>query len=124
MSLSLSPGRCLDTAVVLTRDSHRGCSPGTLTGDAHQGSSPGSHFGGRVEGQQDPAPTQADGQASGGDTGASRSRKGSGKEHTADGLELVHSKSEKQAAAGISGASLLKPMALPQGRVLAQGALF
>lgn len=32
--------------------------------------------------------------------------------------------SEKQAAAGISGASLLKQMALPQERVLAQGMLF
>ena len=65
-----------------------------------------------------------DGWVSGGDTGASRSRKGSGKGHTADRLEPVHSKSEKQGAAGISGASLLKAMALPQGRVLAQGALF
>lgn len=77
-----------------------------------------------MEGQRDPAPTQRGGRASRGDTGASRSRKGSGKEHAADGLELVHSESEKQAATGISGASLLKPMALPQGRVLAQGALF
>lgn len=56
--------------------------------------------------------------------GASRSKKGSGKGHMAEGLELVHSESKKQVATGISRASLLKPAALPQGRVLAQGALF
>lgn len=95
-----------------------------LTGDAHGRGSLWSRFGSRAKGQRDPAPTQGDGRGSGGDAGASGSRKGSGRGHKADGLEPVHSESEKQVAAGISGASLLKPMALPQGRVLARGALF
>ena len=95
-----------------------------LSWDAHWEGSPGNRFRGRAAGQQDPAPTRGDGWASGGDTSASGSRKGSRKGHRAEGLEPAHCEPEKQAAAGMSGASLLKLTALPQGRVLARGVLF
>lgn len=87
-----------------------------LTGNAHRECSLRSHFGGRAGGQGDPAPFQRGGQVSGGDAGTSRKRKGNRKGHRAEGLEQVHSESEKQAATGTSGAKSFEADGLAPGK--------
>lgn len=70
--------------------------------------------GGRAEKQQVPVPSQ----------GTRRERRGCGRGAERDtGLEPAHGQPAKQAATGISGARLLKPSALPQGRGFGLGSV-